>query len=526
MSSRRARKRRGDTGGKWLSRTVLILGIGAFAVLVAGYVGVRRYLHSEGFRKLLSEQASRTIGVPGNFKPFRWDGLQVDTAGFEAEGEGPIRQLRADNLHTEISLNGVTKGIWYLNGTHVGRIDVTIDGRSGAPKREEAASPVNEGTAEANKNGWLPSEVSLEGMVIQHLVAKVLLNDGEAALSGSQVKVEPAGAKGAYRATIEGGDVLVPWQGLPAVKLDRVRVRYQEKEVFLTEARAMIGSRGSLNADGDWSGESERYAFSGELRDLDCSELLNETWAKRLTGTAGSTFNVSGGGGTTTQASGKLAIKGGTLTALPFLDTLAAYADTRRFRVLPLSVAQTDWSWREGLIRLDKLVLASEGLVKLEGSLVIEGENLDGHFRLGLAPGSLASIPGAETAVFLPGEGGLLWAPLRITGTINDPKEDLSERLMMAAGVRMLETLPESGLQVLKFTQNVVGETPTKVIEKGVDTIDKGIRAVENAGNVVNEVSGVLGGFLGGPRTPPPTPPVPPVPPIPDPPKEGQALPK
>ena len=34
-----------------------------------------------------------------------------------------------------------------------------------------------------------------------------------------------------------------------------------------------------------------------------------------------------------------------------------------------------------------------------------------GRFRLGLAPGTLSTIPGAETDVFLPGERGLLWTP-------------------------------------------------------------------------------------------------------------------
>ena len=111
MSSRRAKKRQGGRSRQWLGRAVGVVGIGAFVLLVVGYVGVRKYLHSDGFRRLLSEEASRTLGISGSFSSFRWDGLQVDTPSFEASGDGVVQSLRADNLHTDIGLGKVTKGI-------------------------------------------------------------------------------------------------------------------------------------------------------------------------------------------------------------------------------------------------------------------------------------------------------------------------------------------------------------------------------------------------------------------------------
>ncbi|MFD0895233.1 hypothetical protein KBB96_00260 [Luteolibacter ambystomatis] len=493
----------------WMGRITAVLGVGAFLILVLAYVGVRRYLHSEGFRVLLSEQASRVLGVPGQFSPFHWDGLQVDTSAFSAEGEGEVKNLRADNLHLEVGLNGVTKGEWHVRGANVGRIAATYDARPGTLTRQEVKDthpPVDEHTAEAKKNGWLPSEIVLDDLTIQELNGRVLLSHGEASVAGMQVKVEPAGPKRAYRANVQGGKILVPWRYVPPVTVDHLKLRYQDKEIFLTDAVAKVGSRGQLTADGEWNGLTGAHAFNGKVADLACAEILSETWVKRLSGTVDSTFMVEGRRGDT-QAHGRLSIQGGTLTALPFLDVLSAYADTRRFRVIQLTDAHADWAWQKDAIDLDKVVLASEGLIRLEGNLKIRGEALDGQFMLGLMPGTLATIPGAETVVFQPGPNGLLWAPLRITGTLADPKEDLSDRLIAAAGIRMLEVLPETGQKVLKFTQQVVGDNPSKTAQKVEHAVEKGVKALDKASGVVNQASGILNGLLG--NDPPPPPPAP-----------------
>ena len=113
--------------------------------------------------------------------------------------------------------------------------------------------------------------------------------------------------------------------------------------------------------------------------------------------------------------------------------------------------------------------------------------------RLGLAPGTLANIPGAETDVFLPGEKGLLWTPLRITGTRDHLKEDLTDRLIAAAGMRMFDRIPETGEQVIKFTHSVLGEASPK-------TLEKGLKIIEKNSDTIREVSGLLDGILGGGR--------------------------
>ena len=489
--SRRSRRRGNAGGAGWLGKAAL--GLILAGVLGAGvlYAMVRGYLHSDGFRRFLSEKVSQAAGVNGQFTPFRWDGLAVDAASFDASGNGIVKGVRLDGLHTEVGVAGVRRGVWEIQGSRIQRLEVSLDARNSGkmiafPMAEKTASPP------VREKRWLPTEVEVQGLDVTEVVVKALLDDGQASASGIKVRVEPGGKKQAYRIEAAGGAIRLPFVLAPELRLNRARLRYQDGQVFLNSATAAAWRDGLLESSGEWDRATGRYAIEGNISGVKCEELFNEDWSKRLIGDVGSDFTLDNQGGEPV-ARGNLTIRNGTLTALPVLDVLAAYADTRRFRVLSLSDARTSWRWKKDEIFLSNLVLASEGLVRLEGSIFIRGRELDGTFRLGLAPGTLVTIPGAETDVFSAGERGLVWAPLRITGTLDDPKEDLSDRLIAAAGLRIFDVIPETGEKVIKFTKSVIGETPSEAVDRGMKVIREGV-------GIVEDVSGVLDGVLGGGR--------------------------
>lgn len=492
--SRRSRRRGETAGNGWLGKAAL--GLIVAGVLAAGilYGMIRSYLHSDGFRRFLSDEVSETAKVRGEFTSFRWEGLAVDTDAFKATGEGLVRELRVEELHTEVGVGGLRRGVWEIQGSRAQRLEVVLDARGtgvkASPTLKPKPPPDFSPQRRAPQKGWLPKEAEIQGLDIRELVVKAMLNQGPASVSGMRVHVEPAGGKHAYRAELADGSIVLPFDFVPLIRLDRARLRYQDGRVFLNSANASAWNEGRLEASGEWDSEHGAYAVEGNISGLKCDELLNETWAKRFIGDVASDFTIHNEDGPLV-ARGCLTIRNGTLTALPVLDALAAYADTRRFRVITLSEAHADWRWKEGDLLLSDLVLASDGLVRLEGSISIRDGKLDGAFRLGLAPGTLATIPGAETDVFFPGERGLVWAPLRITGTLKDPEEDLTVRLVQAAGLRMFDTLPETGERVIKYSRSLLGESPSKVIDQGVRIIEEGTGILEDAG-------GLLDGILGG----------------------------
>ncbi len=486
--SRRSRRRKASGEKRWAGKAAVGLLATGVVLLGAAYIAIRSYLHSDGFRKFLSAEASEMAGVNGEFGKFHWEGLAVDADSFEASGDGLVTAVRADGLHTEIGLGGLRRGVWEVRGSNVRRLEISVN----ATKHGEEAGQarVKKSTSNTSRSpSWLPSQAELQGIDVGQVGVRVILDEGLATATGMSFHAEKAGAKNAFRGEIEGGTVRLPFGIVPELRLDKALLRYQDGRVFLTKAMVSAWQSGNIEGSGEWEMESQRFSLEGNATGVRCDDLLGADWAKRLTGDVSSDFILENSSGAP-AASGKLIISNGALTALPVLDSLAAYADTRRFRVLTLSDARTGWRWRKGELILSDLVLASEGLVRLEGGITIRGKSLDGRFRLGLAPGTLATIPGAETDVFLPGEHGLLWTNLQISGTLDDPEEDLTDRLVAAAGQRMFELVPETGERVIKFTRSVMGESPNKVI-------DQGVKIIKDGGTIVREVGGILDGILG-----------------------------
>lgn len=475
-------------------------GKAAIGLILAGVVGagvlfavIRGYLHSDSFRGLLSERVSRTAGVEGRFTPFRWQGLAVDSDSFEATGSGPVEGLKVEGVHTEVGLGGLGRGVWELENSNIRRVEVRL-GKAAA----SAALPTEGPGKPAANSGpdWLPKEVEMKSADVLEFAVKGELEAGPVALSGMRVRAASEGGGRSYRIETTGGRIQPPFPWIPELRMERAKLRWQGGQVFLQSAEASVHEDGRILFAGEWDPRSGLYAIDGGVSGLKCSEVFSEDWAKRVTGLVATDFVIEKRDGEP-SARGHLKITDATVTALPMLDALAAYADTRRFRVLDLSAAHTDWRWKPDELLLTDLAIASEGLVRLEGTLRIRAGQLDGDFRLGLAPGTLAGIPGAETDVFAPGEKGLLWTKLRVTGTLDDPKEDLTDRLVAAAGNRMFDVIPQTGEKVIRFSRSVIGDAPAKVVDQGAKIIDEGAGLIQGVG-------GVLDGILGGTTRPEP----------------------
>jgi hypothetical protein len=494
MSRKSRRKKPVGTENPWLVKAIIITMLVCVFTLGASYIALRIYLHGDSFRKFLSGEVSKAAGVHGEFATFNWEGLAANTASFEATGDGAVTYLRADGLHTEVGLGGLSRGVWEIKGSRLQRLEMTIDATRSADQVkavvENVIQDVKRNTPESH---WLPRDAELDGLDIEDVTVNATLAQGPVAAKGLNLHLEPAGAKNSYRAEIRDGTIQLPFKILPEIQIDSVRARYQEKHVYLTDASLKAWDQGQIEGSGEWDMRTRQFSMDGTASGIKCTDLSSADWTKRVTGNISSTFSMNNSSGTPV-ANGKLTVRDTVITAMPILDMLAAYANTSRFRVLSLNEAHTDWRWQRGRLLLTNLVLSCDGLVRLEGSLDIKGGEtdgkdrlLDGTFKLGLAPGTLSNIPGAETDVFIAGDRGLLWATIHVSGTLGKPVEDLTDRLIAAAGLRILDQLPGAGEKVLKLSHAVLGDHSDKTIKKGMEILQK------NSG----VISGVLEGILG-----------------------------
>jgi hypothetical protein len=69
---------------------------------------------------------------------------------------------------------------------------------------------------------------------------------------------------------------------------------------------------------------------------------------------------------------------------------------------------------------------------------------IDGTFQVGVAPASLQWLPGSQDRVFTQQRAGYVWAPMRLSGPLSKPGEDLSPRLIAAAQGAIIQGVQSS----------------------------------------------------------------------------------
>ena len=478
----------------------------ALIVMAGGYVWLRSWLHGEEFRTMLSAQAGKGMKAEAEFGAFRWDGTVVDCPSFHAKGSGVMREVDARGLSIDIGLGRVGDRVVELRNARVNQIDLHFDLRGDsveAPVLTEEEVEPSVPVAPAGAPPWyekfVPNRVELTGLEVSQSAVTLELDQGPMVFAGTSWDVKPDQVHGSYRASGVGGVITLPWEFLPPLQLETAKLRYQDGTVFLTDADFQVYERGDLRLAGEASIAGGGFSFDGRLRDVMANEVLPPDWSQKVEGRITSDFTVADRG-EGVVVDGHLDFADGVLTGLPILDSLGAYGGNPRFRRLSLSEASLDYAWEDGRLVLRDIRIGAEGLIRVEGRLVVEkDESIDGRFRIGLTPGTLARIPGAETKVFLPGERGLLWTDLHITGTLDDPEEDLTNRLIAAAGMRMFEILPETGEKVLRFTKKAMsGEVADLIggeeglIKQGTSLIDQGKGLLDGEGSPLDEAEGVL----------------------------------
>jgi hypothetical protein len=487
------------------TKIVVTFGLGIVLIFCCAYLYLQSYLHGEKFRVLVGAVVSDVVDADVKFSPLEWQRTIVSTEGFSAEGSKSIRSIQAEDLTAKIRLLHMFRGEWFIDHLELSDLQVELNmcGEQSAPETD-LDTGVGEGLGtesvivlepeNSQNQGFLadilPSRAKLQSLEVVRLGLQVHSENGVVDLAdGSLRATRRAGQKHSYDFTLSDAHIKAPWLDRP-VKLDSAKGKYVDKNLYLQQSSSRVFRDAQLSLAGELA--KDRYKWFGTLENVDVEELVVEDWQRRLSGVLRTEFKVhSTQDGFSTR--GVVSLDKGVLTALPILDRIAAYTNTNRFRRLVLTECRLNYTSEDKRIELSDIVIVSDGLVRVIGDLVINNGNLDGDFRVGIVPGLLAHIPGAETKVFLRGEKGLRWAPLRITGTIDKPREDLSERIIAAAGGRIIELIPETGIKAVKLAQEKATGLPKAAIDFSNDVIEQGDEILEEGVDIIRDgVGGAL----------------------------------
>jgi hypothetical protein len=406
---------------------VALVALGALAVLVAVFaVGtsawVGGYLRGGEFRRLVSEHTGAALRAEAVYEPLRWSGSNVYSDALRARGlpGSPIADLDASQVRAVMDWRAVLRGRWRVESVDVLDLKATLR----TPEKAQPTPPTPVGPPAAP--GILGHRFSPGPIRAQR--ASIIHEDLRASLDGFSLTIDPMESSTEF----SGRGGVFTLAGYPAIDMDEFRARLSKGVVYLTGAEGRIGEGGKIEASGQ-TGESPelRIAWSG----VDVRRLVPNAWERRLVGAfSGEAFVREG------QTTGTFLLSEGRIEDVPLLDKIAAFTASPQFRRMPLQEVSGQFSCVDGGWDFTGLVIESKGLLRARGTLRIAADGaIDGRFRLGVGPQVLQWIPGSRERVFTANESGYVWTDLRLGGTLENPVEDLSERLTAAAAGEVID---------------------------------------------------------------------------------------
>lgn len=430
--------------GPWI-----VFGSLAFALLLGLLIlfGLPHlFLASPAFKGLVESELRDKYGLEGSWVSMRLHGWDLTGEGFRGTRRvgNSLATVVTERVWLRMDWRGLLSRKWQIHQIEVGGLRIEIPSESSAERPRTQTEP-----ATTRPSGvpdfplWaalLPRSVQVNEVVIKD--AALVWDAGGTA--------EP---------------FLVAFSKVDAVATPLAKNSWS---LVIASARASIsdrpawtlrGARLTLEPDGmvlsqaDWEGaESGTVSLSGPLGTPDAIDarldlvatgvpvvaLIDPSWRAHVRG-------VVDGQAKARLTAEKMEIQGSVkgrevrLVGLPALRALQVATGLNEWLELPLDTAWVDFSHREGAWDFSKVVLESSRLIRAEGALTIRDGLLDGLAQIGVREGVASRIPGLRSAVFTTSQNDWLWAnpPMRISGTLDEPKEDLSPRLKSA----VLDTL-------------------------------------------------------------------------------------
>jgi hypothetical protein len=421
---------------KFAGYSLVALFVLLLVAAIALPIGFRSYLHSEAFRQKIGAAAGKALKARAEIQPPRLEGTTAYTDGFQAHGyeKSAFYELKAEQIRADFNWHGLLHRKWQIDEIAVEKLEVDL-----AHKREAEPAPKFETEPAPERPKW------------QFDLRKATVRDSRWRWGGanmpagevSQASLNVTPSDDSWLIAVAGGKLRQT--GWPEIGVDSAHLRYRDGMLFITESRLHQES-GFATATGEID-LKQRLDLQVRVEGLDVTPLLTGDWRARLTGKIFGEATVRAGLGENkapVSITGSARLNGAQLTALPVLDQIATFTQTQRFRTVALSTASLDFTQEADRFTARHVIAEAEGLMRVEGSFTLAAGEIDGAFDVGVTAASLQWLPGSQSRVFTIARNGYYWTPVRLTGPVDNPKEDLTSRLVQAAAGQIIDTAQDA----------------------------------------------------------------------------------
>ena len=383
-----------------------------------------RYVNSSGFRNALEKETAKGL----HFTDFKFGAIRrtgplsaASDQGLGRNGRKAMTSLDAQKITAHFDPAGVFLRRWSIDDLHVEHAEIGIQVYEPKPEPTPARP-------------WfaflLPDRVYLNHVWSDHADITWQMRGARAGIFDTRLVITPHGRDFEYQAS--GGVLRNP--PLPGLGVKKVHLLITKTLFALYGLDVVSGEHGSIHAEGSAATrEDKKLDFKISWDDLTVAEWLPSSLQGHFMGNAYGELRWTGPEyklGSATMR-GRLQIKNGHVAKIDFLDQIAVIAGRPDLRNLTLNECSGSFVWQKSGCQLTDLAVEEKGKFRIEGAVSLADRSLGGKIDLGLAPDYLTWLPHPEE-VFPRESGGYRWTTVHLTGTPENPQQDLSPRVLEA----------------------------------------------------------------------------------------------
>jgi hypothetical protein len=400
--------------------------------LVAALAGVlvffslltTRYIESDAFRAAMEDETAKGLHFPaGHYSPIRRNGALVSQCeSFQAtNGEKALKSLDAHGITARFNPWGVFVRQWRFSDIRIESGEVEIQIYEANP---ETIKP----------KPWfsifLPNRVFLKHIESADSNITGQFRGERAGFFGTRLLITPHGRDFEYLAS--GGKLKMAL--FPELELRRGHILITKTLLTIYNIDLASNSRRdeSIHAEGHAGiGKDKTVDVEASFDQVSIHAWLPTRWKQNLNGNASGKVHW-GGENPKLESSfgeGTLSVRDGRIQNLPLLYKAAELARNKSIESLQLDDCSLGFTWRYPKIDIKDVIIEQKGKFRIEGAIAVDRRALHGTLRLGLTRRYLDWLPSPEK-VFNREQSGYLWTTVHLSGTIDEPKQDLSRRII------------------------------------------------------------------------------------------------
>lgn len=415
------------------------LGIAALIVLAVcagGYFAATRtldHLVRDGtFRRLISRKTAVKLHADCGYLPLAWRGMLIRSDGILARGQPPhsLVELGATNLRAHCSLQNVWRRKWTITLLEASHLQV-------------AFGPA----AAAHLQKILPRQPEIEPQIDTNSPLNLDIRETDIPRTDVYWGSKPESVGGLQEVhsrffpkdrglDIFGQDGTFHQTGWPDLHVDDLHFKWAAPKLTVESAFLSLGQLRNFNVTGEFQfGPQGFMQLHLSAKQAPSQPFITGYWKGKLDGLVDSETDLQKqfSPDAKVSASGTFSFSRGEIHDVQVLQQIAVVTRHPQFERPKIDVLRAHYRLAGDRLEISNFEAETRGLCRIEGEFAIEHNELEGQFKIGVAPDVVDAIPGAREKVFTESHGDYLWTPMRLSGPARHPRDDLKERLVAAA---------------------------------------------------------------------------------------------